>query len=34
MNRTSLGKEMRAVAAKRARRKTGTGAGKVIQGKQ
>jgi len=32
MNRTSLGKEMRAVAAKRARRKTGTGA-KVIQGK-
>lgn len=33
MNRTSLGKEMRAVAAKRARRKSGTGAGKVIQGK-
>jgi YidC/Oxa1 family membrane protein insertase len=32
MNRTSLGKEMRAVAAKRARRKAGTG--KVIQGKQ
>ena len=31
MNRTSLGKEMRAVAAKRARRKAGTG--KVIQGK-
>ena len=34
MNRTSLGKEMRAVAAKRARRKAGTGTGKVIQGKQ
>jgi len=32
MNRTSLGKEMREVAAKRARRKAGTG--KVIQGKQ
>jgi membrane protein insertase, YidC/Oxa1 family, N-terminal domain len=31
MNRTSLGKEMREVAAKRARRKAGTG--KVIQGK-
>jgi YidC/Oxa1 family membrane protein insertase len=34
MNRTSLGKEMRAVAAKRARRKAGTGTSKVIQGKQ
>ena len=37
MNRTSLGKEMREIAAKRARRKSGTGgkasAGKVIQGK-
>jgi YidC/Oxa1 family membrane protein insertase len=32
MNRTSLGKEMRQVAAKRARRKAGTGA--VIQGKR
>ncbi len=32
MNRTSLGKEMREVAAKRARRKAGTGA--VIQGKR
>lgn len=32
MNRTSLGKEMREVAAKRARRKAGTG--KVIQGKR
>ncbi|MEO8737709.1 MAG: membrane protein insertase YidC [Edaphobacter sp.] len=31
MNRTSLGKEMREIAAKRARRKAGTG--KVIQGK-
>jgi YidC/Oxa1 family membrane protein insertase len=31
MNRTSLGKEMRDIAAKRARRKAGTG--KVIQGK-
>jgi YidC/Oxa1 family membrane protein insertase len=34
MNRTSLGKEMRAVAAKRARRKAGTGTGTVIQGKR
>ena len=37
MNRTSLGKEMRQIAAKRARRKSGTGGkaspGKVIQGK-
>jgi YidC/Oxa1 family membrane protein insertase len=37
MNRTSLGREMREIAAKRARRKAGTGgkasAGKVIQGK-
>jgi YidC/Oxa1 family membrane protein insertase len=33
MNRTSLGKEMREIAAKRARRKSGTGTGKVIQGK-
>ena len=37
MNRTSLGKEMRQLAAKRARRKSGTGGkaspGKVIQGK-
>jgi YidC/Oxa1 family membrane protein insertase len=32
MNRTSLGKEMREIAAKRARRKAGTG--KVIQGKR
>jgi YidC/Oxa1 family membrane protein insertase len=32
MNRTSLGREMREVAAKRARRKAGTGA--VIQGKR
>ena len=29
MNRTSLGREMREIAAKRARRKTGTGAGKT-----
>jgi YidC/Oxa1 family membrane protein insertase len=37
MNRTSLGREMREIAAKRARRKAGTGGkaspGKVIQGK-
>jgi YidC/Oxa1 family membrane protein insertase len=33
MNRTSLGKEMRDIAAKRARRKSGAGTGKVIQGK-
>ncbi|HZY61608.1 MAG TPA: membrane protein insertase YidC [Edaphobacter sp.] len=34
MNRTSLGKEMRAVAAKRQRRKAGSGANTVIQGKR
>lgn len=34
MNRTSLGKEMRAVAAKRARRKAGAGTGTVVQGKR
>jgi YidC/Oxa1 family membrane protein insertase len=35
MNRTSIGKEMREIAAKRARRKAGLGAssGKTIQGK-
>jgi YidC/Oxa1 family membrane protein insertase len=35
MNRTSIGKEMREIAAKRARRKAGlgTGSGKTIQGK-
>jgi YidC/Oxa1 family membrane protein insertase len=32
MNRTSLGREMREIAAKRARRKAGTGA--TIQGKR
>ncbi len=36
MNKTSIGKEMREIAAKRARRKAGLGvnAGKVIQGKR
>jgi YidC/Oxa1 family membrane protein insertase len=37
MNRTSIGKEMREIAAKRARRKIGAGVGsatpKTIQGK-
>jgi YidC/Oxa1 family membrane protein insertase len=36
MNRTSIGKEMREIAAKRARRKAGLGVGgspKTIQGK-
>jgi len=32
MNRTSLGREMREIAAKRARRKAGTGT--TIQGKR
>jgi YidC/Oxa1 family membrane protein insertase len=34
MNRTSLGREMRDVAAKRTRRKTGVGVGTTIQGKR
>lgn len=34
MNQTSLGKEMRAVAAKRSRRKAGLGAGTTIQGRR
>ena len=34
MNRTSLGREMKEVAAKRVRRKAGVGAGTTIQGKR
>lgn len=34
MNQTSLGKEMRAVAAKRSRRKAGLGAGTTLQGRR
>jgi YidC/Oxa1 family membrane protein insertase len=34
MNRTSLGREMREIAAKRARRKAGGGGGGTIQGKK
>ena len=34
MNQTGLGKEMRAVAAKRSRRKAGLGAGTTIQGRR
>ncbi|MEO6982834.1 MAG: membrane protein insertase YidC, partial [Edaphobacter sp.] len=34
MNRTSLGREMRAIAAKRVRRKAGIGTGTTIQGRR